>query len=494
MHKKIRILLTTFALVLSLFILCSGSVYASEYDAIQAEVETLVNNGTLGSQHKKLAHNVGYQTLYTKMYRQGNSAMKSYFAEMTYGELLNIIDMYENRWNEVWFDILTNLDIEPQYLDPDRVLGLYYDAYTYGNASYLYLIWTSKYLPSEFMTINSLELNGKSYSQYPDGDLFNPFWYDSQYYYYEQYDLAIHITPIGGYKTDGTHFGVPITQKYNFSNIKVGIDKLQFDDDPDPYNKYSSTIDSFAEFNLGGTPKFHGKSCCQMVTHAYKLIKDCEVQSHFDLGFGGYMHYVHFNTTIPIDKIYRVDVSYVLTSDNKDWYQFWLREDEQKVIKSMTPDRKSTGIFNLYNTYGFKEGEFTSNEKSSITYKYEMMLNYKDQNWDWFGDYCVESNYKRIKDFKILRLNYLVDDKVYDVAVTMDTVDGETLSIVDRGLILDTDSALWQIKDKAYSIADGIELARNIMVTIIGIIGLLLLFYFGYKLVITFKEAMKNEK
>ena len=66
--------------------------------------------------------------------------------------------------------------------------------------------------------------------------------------------------------------------------------------------------------------------------------------------------------------------------------------------------------------------------------------------------------------------------------------------LLDRGLILDTDSALWQIKDKAYSIGDGIELARNIMVTIIGIIGFLLLFYFGYKLVITFKEAMKNEK
>ena len=267
-----------------------------------------------------------------------------------------------------------------------------------------------------------------------------------------------------------------------------------FDNDPDPSNKYSNTLESYCEFDLGLTPTYHGKSACQMVTHAYKLIKDCEVQSHYDFGFGGYMHYVHFNTTIPIDKIYRVDVSYILTSDNKDWYQFWLREDEQKVIKSMTPDRKSTGIFNLYNTYGFKEGEFKSNEKNSITYKYEMMLNYKDQNWNWFGDSCVESNYKRIKDFKILRLNYLVDNKTYDVAVTMDTVNGETLSIIDRGLILDTDSALWKIKDKAYSIADGIELARNIMVTIIGIIGFLLLFYLGYKLVITFKEAMKDEK
>ena len=494
MRKKVTILLIAFTLVLSLFIFCSSNVYASEYDEIQTEVVDLVNQGKLQTFHRNLARSTGYQTLYTKMYRQGSQGTKNYFANMSQSELVNIIDMYENKWNEVWFDILTNLDIEPQYLDPNRVLGLYYDAYTSGNSSYLYLIWTSKYLPSEFMTINSLELNGKQYEQYPDGDLFNAFWYDSQYYYYEQYDLCIHISPIGGYKSDGTHFGVPITRKYNFSNIKVGIDKLQFDEDPDPYNKYSANIDSFAEFDLGVTPEFHGKSCCQMVTHAYKLIKDCEVQSHYDFGFGGYMHYVHFNTTIPIDKIYRVDVSYVLTSDNKDWYQFWLREDEQKVVKSMTPERKSTGIFNLYNTYGFKEGEFKSNEKDSITYKYEMMLNYKDQNWDWFGDYCPESNYKRIKDFKILRLNYLVDNEVYDVAVTMDQVNGETLSIIDRGLILDTDSALWQIKDKAYSIADGIEMARNVMVTIIGIIAFLLLFYFGYKLVITFKEAMKDEK
>ena len=262
MSKKVKILLTTFSLVLSLFIFCSSNVYASEYDEIQTEVEMLVNRGKLGSQHKRLCYYTGYQTLYTKMYRQGSQGTKDYFANISYSELVNIIDMYENQWNEVWFDILTNLDIKPQYLDPNRVLGLYYDAYTSGNSSYLYLIWTSKYLPSEFMTFNSLELNGKQYEQYPDGDLFNDFWYDSQYYYYEQYDLCIHILPIGGFKSDETHFGVPITRKYNFSNIKAGINKLQFDNDPDSNNNYSSTINSYAEFDLGITPEFYGKSCC----------------------------------------------------------------------------------------------------------------------------------------------------------------------------------------------------------------------------------------
>ncbi len=311
MSKRIKLLLITFSLLLSLFLLPSA-VYASEYDEIKNEVATLVKEGALPDYHNKLLTNTGYQTLYTKMYRQGREGTKEYFSSMSYSDLLSTISMYENEWDKVWFDILTNLDVEPQYLDPNRILGLYYDANASTNSSYLYLIWTSNYIPSKFMTVHSLELNGKSYSQYPDNDLFKPFWYDSKYYYYEKYDLAIHLTPIGGCQ-DGKSFGVPLTQKYKFSNIKSGIDKLQFDNDPVPYNKYSATIDSYAEFDLGIKPELKGKSACQLVTHAYKLIKDCEVQSHYDLGFGGYMHYVHFNTTIPIDKIYRVDVSYVLT-------------------------------------------------------------------------------------------------------------------------------------------------------------------------------------
>ena len=40
----------------------------------------------------------------------------------------------------------------------------------------------------------------------------------------------------------------------------------------------------------------------------------------------------------------------------------------------MTPDRKSTGIFNLYNTYGFKEGEFDP-ETSGHGYVYKSIEN-----------------------------------------------------------------------------------------------------------------------
>lgn len=497
MKRKLKVLIATFITAVVLVLTLSVSVHASEYDAIQTEVSTLVSAGKLPSYHNYLSSSPGYQTLYTKMYRQGDSETKEYFASLSYSNISYYIKWYENEWDSVWYDILTNLDIEPQYLDPDKLLGLYYDADAGENSSYLYLIWTSRYLPSEFMTVHEFDLNGKHYSQYPDNDLFNPFWFDSKYYYFEKYNLAIHISPIGGYD-GGEHFGVPLTQKYKFSNIKTGIDKLQFTNDPDPYNKYSASFSSDAEFDLGLVPKYHDKSACQLITHAYKLIKDCEVQSYYDFGFGGYIHLVHFNTSIPIDKIYRVDVSYILSSENKDWYQFWLNEKEQRVTKSMRPEKKSTGIFGLYDTYGFKEGTFKSNKKESITYKYEMMLNYSEQNWDLFGDYCVESNYKKIKDFKILRLNYLVDDTTYDVKVTMDAVDGKTLSIIDRDLILDTDSALWQIKDTTYGIFDGVanvfETIKNVAAITLAVVGFLLLFYIGYKMAIAIKEALHETK
>ncbi|MCR5224070.1 MAG: hypothetical protein K6C11_02870 [Bacilli bacterium] len=497
MRKRIKILIVMLCGMVTLLFISSPNVFASEYDDIQNEVAELVEEGKLPSYHNNLSSSAGYQTFYTKMYRQGDDELKSYFASIKYANLLGIIKNYENKWNSVWYDILTNLDIEPEYLDADRILGLYYDADASENASYLYLIWTSKYLPSEFMTIRQLMCNGTVYSQYPENDLFKPFWYDSRHYNFEQYDLAIHITPIGGYE-NGDHFGVPMTQKYTFSYLQTGIDKLQFNNDPDPSNKYSATINSDAEFNLGLKPEYHKQSACQLVTHAYQLIKDCEVQSYFDMGFGGYIHLVHFNTSIPIDKIYRVDVSYILSSENKEWYQFWLETDEKRVIKSMKPEKKSTGIFGLYDTYGFKEGTFKSNNKDSISYKYEMMLNYSEQNWDLFGDYCIESNYKKIKDFKILRLNYLINDKTYDVKVTMDSVDGETLSIVDRDLILDTDSTLWQVKDTTYGIIDGVtnvfETIKNVVAITLTVVGFLLVFYVGYKTVISVKEVLEDEK
>ncbi len=490
--KKMKVFILLALGILTIF-LVPTSVFASEYDEIQLEVSNLVKEGKLPSYHNSISHQPGYQTFYMKMYKTaGNQETKDYFASMSYSELYSKSQWYQNDWNNTWYDVLTNLDIEPQYLDPDRILGLYWDSDTTETSSNLYLFWTSRYIPSEFMTVSEITVNGKTYLQFPTNDLFEPEWYQSDYYHFEKYDLTIHKTPIAGFD-NGKHFGIPLTRKYEFTNIKTCMNKLEYYNDPDPTNKYSASIDTDVIFDLGITPEDKGKSVCQLVTHAYELIKDCEVQSYYDVGFGGYKHLVHFNTSIPMDKIYRVDVSYILSSDNKKWYEWWIYEKEYRVIKSMRPDKKSTGFFGLCDTYGFREGTFKSNENNSITYKYEMMLNYDEQNWELFGDSDIESNYKRIKDFKILRLNYLIDNKVYDVEVKMDAIDGETKTIVDRDLILDTESGLWKTKNTIYGIFDGIKNVAKTIAIVVAITVFLLIFYVGYKLVITVKEALKND-
>ena len=412
---------------------------------------------------------------------------------------------YENEWNDVWFDILTNIDIEPQYLDPDRVLGLYYDGTTESGESYLYLIWTSKYLPSEFMTIKQMNVNGEIIRQYDSTPKVGEGkWLNSDYYHFSDCNLSLYRTPIAGFDNN-QKFGLDLKQKYFFMNLEIGLDKAMYGADPDPKGEYDIHIDGGISFDLGKTPKKDGVKLFQMVTHAYKIIKDCEAQSHFDFGFGGYEHWVFFNTTITIDRIYRVDVSYTLTSDNKSWYQFWLENDDVDVMKSLTSDRSSNGFFNLGNYVGFKEGEFKSNKSDTKTYKYKLHLNYDDQAWDFFDwSGYVEADYKRVKNFKILRMNYVVDDKTYDVAIDMDTVDGNTLSIVDPELIDSTSSASWKIKDKIGDVIDAIDTPisiaktffdnfKTIIIVTASVLAGVLILSIGLKVYVGVKDITKKK-
>ena len=87
MPKRIKIIITTFLFVFSIFIV-SINTNASCYDEIKVEVEALVDEGKLPEYHQKLSSNTGYQTLYTKMYRQASAGTKEYFASIEYSNLL----------------------------------------------------------------------------------------------------------------------------------------------------------------------------------------------------------------------------------------------------------------------------------------------------------------------------------------------------------------------------------------------------------------------
>ena len=83
------------------------------------------------------------------------------------------------------------------------------------------------------------------------------------------------------------------------------------------------------------------------------------------------------------------------------------------------------------------------------------MLNYNEENWDL--DELVnitESNYKRIDEFQIFRINFVHNGKEYDQEIQMDTVAGETKKIYNRDLVLDTTTPIWQFKETVGNVGD----------------------------------------
>lgn len=390
-----------------------------------------------------------------------------------------------------WKLILDNVDMEIQYLDPNKYLGLFFDSYANGKKddAYLYLCWTSKYMSNPRNTIIQFTEGGRVYSLYNDKvQMINGLrnWLPSRVKTYPHEDLNLYMTPIGGIK-DGNPFGIQLKRSYSFTNVKFGLDGT---------DKIIGQIAESIKFDLGSVPENNGKNAMQLCTHGYEIIKDCEAQSYMDLiRYGGYGHFVHFNTTIRIDKIYRVDVSYVISNDNKKWWEnifFDLPNEEHQITKSLKPEKIRQGIFGLFEYAGFKQGTFKSAKDESKSYKYELFLNYDENVWDIFNRSPMhETQYKRVKDFQILRMNYLVDNTTYDVPIKMDVIDGESLSIFDSDLILDVESTHFDINNTLDDLFTKInqEWSKYKRVIVIALAAFLGIFIFA--LIIRFFKIVK---
>ncbi len=378
---------------------------------------------------------------------------------------------------ENWDYILNNMDIDIKYLEPNKYLGLYWDSFVDGNPKdgYLYLCWTCPYYTKTNNTILQITESKKKYNLYSTvSDMENKQgnWLSTESKAYPNYDLTILMTPIAGFK-DGQNFGLPLKRTYTFNNFKYGYEGT---------NQSIGQCNETMTFDLGLIPKLDGKNSMQLTTHGYEIIEACEAQSYFDLlKYGGYGHFVHFNTKIKIDKIYRVDVAYKVVNDDKPWYQFFLPSDEHQIKKSLTAERVSGGIFGLYKFQGFKEGSYQSTKNSSIHYKYRLHLNYDDDSWNIFeGKEYYESDYRRISQFQILRMNYVIDGETYDVPIQMDTIEGDTLFVLDPDLILDTETPYYKIKnsidDFVSNFKDNIGKYKIALIIIgCGLLGILLL-------------------
>ena len=136
---------------------------------IKREIDYLVDVHALPSWHKNFYSNEGYQAYYYKIVHINQKDMGlPYFKSYTQSQISTYSSWYQNKEDETWDYILKNLDIDPEYLEPNDYLGIYWDSYAYDkkeNAN-LYLIWTTEYLPSEFVNIIQIKESNKVYNLY----------------------------------------------------------------------------------------------------------------------------------------------------------------------------------------------------------------------------------------------------------------------------------------------------------------------------------------
>lgn len=328
-------------------------------------------------------------------------------------------------------------------------------------------------------------------------------------------NIQLNVTYLGGHyeckECDEVYqYGIQFNQgKITIYEWGTELDKYQGGTQIDKDGYYKFKNEEKMTFNLSTDFSFGGKSVAQISCHRFVEITDVICQSTYNLNFGGYKHFVYFNTSINISQIYRVDVGYKLLAKDEKWTaQLVGNAKERQVLKSLTAAKASGGLFNLFEYQGFEEGAYSSNEKGAVTYKYKLHLNYDEGAWEWdtvFDDDHREKDYTKIKQFQVLRLNFLYKGEEFDVPIEMDTIDGETVSIFDRNQVLDEDTILWEVKDETYEVIDKVDdlissddgkdsklvTAIKVIATITATIAII---YVGYKIVGVIKLMKKGKK
>ena len=454
----------------------------SEQNRIAEEVQEHIDNGELPEWHEIYKHYPYYQVIYQKY--TGSPESLAYFANISESHLREMFDWYMGDSN-IWMEMLSKLHTNVSTIEPNTTLGIYFNGQT------LYLIWTSEYIPNELLSLKSIhyEANGALYGlwnhtmshtcSHLEGD---ELWDFTDHLFVMSYGqevvCQINMTPIMSYHecnidNEVSYFGVNLDGVKNFTIVgwEAEYDHLQTVgyEDPEDYYTFSSVSERMTfnlpeEIHYGGTPFYDFK------THVALNITDCICQSIWDLNFGGYKHYVYFNTDVELDKVYRVDVAYSLVADDEIWSAKLLTGVKTQTLKkSLTEDKHRGGFLNLSRYQGLSVGDYSSNDQEAKHYKYRLMLNYDESNWD-ISEALVtsEGDYKRVDEFYCLRLDFLYEGYSGSQVVKMDPIEGESMKSYNRDLILSTDTALWKFKDSSFEIADTVQ---DTATDVVGTVG-----------------------
>ena len=127
--KKIKII---FALLAVFLIVFTTSVSASAAESqiekdIETEVEKYVAEGKLEEWHLEMLRWDGYICFYNKIVNFSGDFQR--FASLSEDQVWTYVTWYQYRWNDIWADVIANLDVRVEYLEPNEILGIYYDSY-----------------------------------------------------------------------------------------------------------------------------------------------------------------------------------------------------------------------------------------------------------------------------------------------------------------------------------------------------------------------------
>ena len=320
--------------------------------------------------------------------------------------------------------------------------------------------------------------------------------------------IMFNMTPIGGFCLNCIEndeycsygYGLDITT-FNISGFTANFDPfyhgIDFGTEDEVLGtEYKIVSTDQHTFKLDKSCKEQKKSVLKSKNHCYIEIKDVECQTKFDLGFGGYMHCVYFNTSINLDFIYRVDVNYNLASDDKPFYNFIAKDGSMDVAKSLSPEIANGGFLGLGRYQGLTTGTFRSIQDNSKVYKYRLILNYDADGWNIFKGGEDESKYTNVHKFRMLRMNFIYNGEQYEEEIQMDAIEGDTLSFFDKEEIINVDSNYWEFRNGVNNIQDTLfgDKTKNVLLGVVGVLSTIILVYVFLKLYRIFKKLFQTKE
>ena len=159
MKKIILSIMLLTVLTLSLFIAPKVNAYESEdneYYVLMDQIDQYITDGTLPSWHDKYKDNPFYQEYLTHFI--GNGILERY-GELEENVLVDLLSYFEDCSNEIKNKIIPDNNVITNELTANQSLGFYFDGIN------LYFLWTSKYLPTTYLTLDSLTINIKGTSK-----------------------------------------------------------------------------------------------------------------------------------------------------------------------------------------------------------------------------------------------------------------------------------------------------------------------------------------